>query len=65
MNLTAREKEILKLMCQEFSSKMIADQLGLALKTVEVHRYNIMKKTGAKNFAGMIMFAIRNGLVTV
>ena len=61
--LTAREKEVIGLICQELSSKEIADQLFISNKTVETHRKNIREKIGVKNTAGIVIFAMQNGLV--
>ncbi|MEL6649314.1 MAG: response regulator transcription factor [Bacteroidota bacterium] len=61
--LTAREKEVIGLICQELSSKEIADQLFISNKTVETHRKNIREKIGVKNTAGLVIFAMQNGLV--
>ncbi|NND32409.1 MAG: response regulator transcription factor [Saprospiraceae bacterium] len=60
--LTNREREILYLIFQERSNKEIAEQLFISLRTVETHKHNIMEKTGAKNLAGLVKFAIRNKL---
>lgn len=61
--LTAREKEVIGLICQELSSKEIAEQLFISNKTVETHRKNIREKIGVKNTAGLVIFAMQNGLV--
>ena len=62
--LTHREKEILKLIAEGYSSNQIADQLYLAVKTVLNHRRNIMEKLGAENPAQLIRYAIKIGLVS-
>jgi len=61
--LTEREKEILKLIAEGHSSRQIADQLYLTVKTVLNHRRNIMEKLGAENPAQLIKYAIKIGLV--
>jgi len=61
--LTEREKEILKLLAEGYSSRQIADQLYLSVKTVLNHRRNIMEKLGVENPAQLIKFAIKIGLV--
>lgn len=63
IQLTPREKEILKLILQEMTMKEIAEVLFLAEKTIENHRANIMMKLGVKNTAGMVKKAILEGLV--
>lgn len=59
------ERAILSAICQEYSSKQIADQLGLSLRTVEKYRSNILKKTGAMNTAGMVVYAIRHEIYSI
>ena len=58
--LSERETEILKLICREFSSQEIADQLFISFHTVESHRANLMLKAGAKNTAGLVRWAVEN-----
>jgi DNA-binding NarL/FixJ family response regulator len=48
-SLTKRQLQIVKLIAKGMSSREIADQLGLSNRTVEVHRYNILRKTKSKN----------------
>lgn len=62
IKLTKREKEILYAIFQEKSNQEIADELYISLRTVETHKYNIMEKTGAKNLAGLVKYAIREKL---
>lgn len=61
-NLSKREIEIAKLIKDGMSSKEVASQLGISLKTVEVHRYNILKKLHLKNTAALVNFVNTNGL---
>jgi two-component system, NarL family, nitrate/nitrite response regulator NarL len=61
--LTKREMEILKLICDEYSTSLIAETLFISPRTVETHRKNIMHKTGCKTIVGLIKFAIHNQLV--
>lgn len=60
--LTKREVEIIRLVCQELSSKEIADQLFIAAFTVTTHRRNILNKLDIKNTPGLINFAKQNGI---
>jgi DNA-binding NarL/FixJ family response regulator len=62
IELTAREKEILVLLCKEFTNAEIGDQLFISPRTVEGHRNNLLSKTGCRNTAGLVIFAIKNGL---
>jgi DNA-binding NarL/FixJ family response regulator len=63
--LTAREVEILQLICDGKSNKEIAFQLDLSANTVAVHRANIMDALGIHKTAELVVYAIRNGLVNV
>ena len=61
-NLSRREIDIIKLIKEGLSSKEIASQLDISLKTVEVHRYNILKKLKLRNTAALVNFINVNGL---
>ncbi len=61
--LTAREKEILRLICREYTSPEIAAELFISERTVDGHRNNLLLKTGCRNTAGLVLFAIKNGIV--
>jgi DNA-binding NarL/FixJ family response regulator len=63
--LTAREVEILQLICDGKSNKEIAVELDLSVNTVAVHRANIMDALGIHKTAELVVYAIRNGLVNV
>ena len=63
--LTARELEILQLIVDGKSNKEIADQLGLSVNTVAVHRANIMDALGIHKAAELVVYAIRKGLVNI
>jgi DNA-binding NarL/FixJ family response regulator len=63
MNLSEREKEIIKLIAEEFSSNEIAEKLFISPATVETHRHNIFKKLKIKNSIGLTKFALKNGLI--
>jgi len=60
--LTKREREVLQLIAEGHSTKEIAYQLNLSIKTVETHRQQIMKKLDLQTVAGLTRFAIREGL---
>ena len=62
--LTEREIEILKQIAEGLSNKEIGDKLFISHRTVDTHRTNLMKKLDVHNIAGLIRFAIRNGLVS-
>lgn len=57
--LTEREKEILLLICKEYSTPEIAAKLFLSTRTVEGHRNNLLMKTGRRNIAGLVLFALK------
>lgn len=59
---TEREKEIIRMICNEATSKEIAHSLHLSKRTVEGHRTRIMDKIGAKSIAGVITYAMEKGL---
>lgn len=61
--LSEREMEILKLICQQFTSQEIADKLFIARRTVEGHKGNLLLKTAVKNTAGLVIYAIQNQLI--
>lgn len=62
VTFTGREKEIIALICEEYTSKEIARDLFLSKRTVEGHRTRIMQKMGVKSIAGVITHAIGKGL---
>ena len=62
-SLSNRELEIIKLIKEGLSSKEISTQLNISLKTVEVHRHNILKKLNLKNSAALVNFINSAGLV--
>ncbi len=61
--LSSRETEILIAVCQGLSNHEIADSLFISKRTVDKHRANIMEKTGCKNTANLVVYAVKNGLV--
>ena len=60
--LSRRELDIVQLIKEGLSSKEIAIRLDISLKTVEVHRYNILKKLSLKNTAALVNFINVHGL---
>jgi DNA-binding NarL/FixJ family response regulator len=61
--LTDREVEVLQLIVQECSNQEISDKLFISARTVDAHKRNLLEKTGAKNVAGLVVFAINHNLV--
>ena len=62
-DLTAREREILKLLAQGQTVRSAAKILGLSLKTVDAHKFNLMRKLGVHNKAELVMWAIQSKIV--
>ncbi len=62
IDFSDREKSIMRLICQEYTSKEIALKMKLSKRTVESHRVRIMDKIGARGIAGIITYAIRTGV---
>ena len=63
--LSEREIEILVEVCRGLSNQEIADKLFISKRTVDKHRANILEKTGCKNTANLVVFAIKNRLVEI
>ena len=61
--LSDREKEVLVLVANEFSNQEIADKLFISIRTVETHKRNLLEKTGCKNVAGLVMYAVEKEIV--
>ncbi|MBN2521649.1 MAG: response regulator transcription factor [Bacteroidales bacterium] len=64
-NLTDREIEILFQICKGLSNQEIADKLYLSKRTVDKHRENLLLKTGSKNTASLVIFAIKNEIIEI
>jgi DNA-binding NarL/FixJ family response regulator len=63
VQLSDKEITILKLMCEEKSTKEIADMVDLSPRTVEAIRDKLKTKTGVKSMAGLVMYAVKAGIV--
>jgi DNA-binding NarL/FixJ family response regulator len=61
--LTARELEILKLVCEEYTTANIAEKLFISPRTVETHRKKILEKTHSKTIVGLIKYAFENNII--
>ena len=62
--LSRREKEILTLIAEGLTNSKIAEMLFLSSHTITTHRKNIMSKLGVKNTAGIVMYAVKSGIVS-
>jgi DNA-binding NarL/FixJ family response regulator len=64
-SLSKREREILLKICEGLSNHEIADSLFISKRTVDKHRANLLAKTGSKNTASLILYAIKNRLIEI
>jgi len=64
-NLTARQIEILRLIVRGKSTREIAAGLGLSIKTVETHRSQVMKRLQIYDVAGLVLFAVREKIISL
>ena len=60
--LSERELEVIRGICQEMTTTEIAGKLFVSPRTVEFHRNNILLKTGARNVAGLVVYALTKGI---
>src|SRR5665647_1040763 len=65
INLTHREQEILELICQGLGTAEISARLFLSDRTIENHKANLFAKTGCKNSLSLVIFAIKNNLISL
>ena len=63
LGITDRELDIIRLIAEGLSNKLIADKLELSTHTINTHRKNIMAKLNIPNTAGIVMFAVKNNLL--
>ena len=63
--LTPREIEVMRLICQQMKNTDIADKMCISVRTVEGYREKIFEKTGSKTLAGITIYAIKNGYYEV
>ena len=61
--LTRRERQVLKLVASGYANKNIASELNISIRTAEAHRANLTKKLGIKTTAGLVKFAMAQGMV--
>jgi len=62
LDFSERELQILELICKEFTAAEIAEKLNLSARTVEGYRQKLIDKSGVKNVAGLVIFAVKNSL---
>jgi DNA-binding NarL/FixJ family response regulator len=63
--LTARQREILQMIAEGKSTKQIAFQINVSVKTVETHRAALMERLDIHDIAGLVLYAVRHGLISV
>ena len=63
--LTPRQQEVLKLLVDGMTNKQIADELKTSVKTIDAHRASIMTRLQTYSLAGLVKYAIRNGLSSI
>jgi len=63
IDLTNRESEVLNLICLQYTTKEIGQKLFISPRTVEGHRNKLLEKIGCRNIAGLVLFAIQQGIV--
>jgi DNA-binding NarL/FixJ family response regulator len=64
LRLTSRQREIVQLIAEGRSSKEVASELGLSLKTAQTHRANLMRRLGCHTVAELVRYAVRNKIIT-
>ena len=65
IEVTQREREVLQLICEQMTTTEIADKLYISPRTVDGHRNNLLSKLDCRNTAGLVVYAMQNGLVEI
>jgi len=65
IEISPREREVLQYICQEHTNGEIAEKLFINIRTVDGHRNNLLTKTGCRNTAGLVLFAIKHHIFEV
>ncbi|HEX2393993.1 MAG TPA: LuxR C-terminal-related transcriptional regulator, partial [Bacteroidales bacterium] len=65
IKLSQREKDVLNMISQGLSNQEIASALHLSHRTVERHRTNLLDKTGSKNSISLVIYALKNNLISI
>jgi DNA-binding NarL/FixJ family response regulator len=65
LDLSDREMEILKLVCENLTNEQIAEKINLSYDTVKWHRANILSKTGCNNAVSLLLFAMKNKIIEI
>lgn len=64
-HFTKRELEVLKLICKQLTARDVAEKLFISDRTVEGHRNTLLSKTDSKNIAGLVIYALKNKLISL
>lgn len=64
-NITSREKEVLRLICEEYTTTEMAEKLFVSDRTIETHRKSLLEKLNAKNTAGLIVKALKFQVIDI
>jgi DNA-binding NarL/FixJ family response regulator len=64
-DLSEREIEVLKLICQQYTAPQIAEKLFISPRTVEGHKSNLLLKTSARNIAGLVIYAVQKNIINI
>lgn len=64
-NITSREKEVLRLICEEYTTTEMAEKLFVSDRTIETHRKSLLEKLNAKNTAGLIVKALKYQVIDI
>jgi len=65
MEITTREHDVLKLICDQYATSEIAAKLFVSENTVKFHRENLLEKTSSRNLAGLVLFAVKHGIYRI
>ncbi len=63
VEITDKEREVLRFICMEFTSAEIGEKMGISARTVESIKERLMERFGTRNTAGLVFFAVKNGLI--
>jgi DNA-binding CsgD family transcriptional regulator len=61
--ITAMQKEVLVLLCNQYSTNEIVEKLNIARNTVNRHRQELLDRTQAKNLAGLVIYALKHKII--
>jgi|GEM_PF-1368801 len=62
VGITRREREVLRMICAQYTNAEIASRIHVSVRTVDGHRNSLLEKTGCRNTAGLVLFAVCKGL---